>query len=230
MGGFALLLLMLSGAAKLEPEAPVAGAMTPGQVYDYQVVSVDGPCSQALDEVVALPSATLLAFSFPLEYLLRGSLRIVRLTLSGPSIKTFSISFALAPWELMNSRFPHLGRALLVAQTFTPPGEFDARLQIAWGEGAICPQSEVTFRLATITGNPADIATIKITEDLSAGGSLRSGGGSAADGGARPGCALQANASTVAPSGVWFFLCAVSLGILLISLRVRSSPAGTLES
>jgi hypothetical protein len=229
VGGFALLLLMLSGAAKLEPADPTADSdLQP--YHNIQVVSIDGACSQELDAVVTLPSATLLAFAFPPEYLPQGSHPIIRLTLSGSSIETFSISFALAPWELMNSRFPHLGPALLVAQDFTPPGEFDARLQIAWGKGALCRNSEVTFRVATITGNPAYIPTIRTTEDLSAGGSLRSGGGSAAEGGARPGCALQAQAPTAAPSGVWFFLCSVSLGILLISLRVRSSPAGTLES
>lgn len=218
---------MLSGAAKLEMPLPIDLVQ---QGHDIHVVPIDGPCSQALHDVV-LPSATLLAFSFPEEYLLQGFVPIVTLTIWGlHSSEPLSIPIALATWDLMNSRFPHLGRVLLVAEAFTPSGEFNALLQVDWGKGAACRKSEVTFRLATITGNPADIATIKITEDLSAGGYVRSGRSSAADGGARLGCALQAKASTAAPSGVWFFLCVVSLGILLISLRVRSSPAGTLES
>lgn len=213
---------MLSGAAKLEPEDPVAGVMPLGAYHDYQVVSIDGPCSQVLDELVTLYPATFLVFSFPLEYLHPGSRPNIRLTLSGRSIKSFSISFALASLDLMNSRFPLLGRALFVAQAATPLGEFDARLQIAWGEGAICPFSDVTFRLATITGNPADPSILGIAEVPTVEDSASSGRNSAAEGAARVGCALNSHTSSSTSSLVWSFLCVVLLGLSLVSIRVRS--------
>jgi hypothetical protein len=220
---------MLSGAARLD--APIAG----GSINSHypkpsQIVHIEGSCVQTLEETVVIPPRTLLVFSFADEFVRQDVTPRASLTLYRQALEPYIISFRRATHSEMIQFGPFSNNLILVAEQLTPLGEFDARLTVTWDNAAICPHMEVTFRLATITGNPADQSILGIAEVPTVGDSASSGRGSAAEGAARVGCALNPHTSSSTSSLVWSFLCVVLLGLSLVSIRVRSSPAGRLES